>query len=157
MAELDYKSILNAAFVKLGQALHARDNANLEIAKQRQFIAATLQMVSDEERLHFSKLLREVVQQEATRSAGLTEAIRRVLLAAEPKYLTAAQVRDQLTHSGFDFSGYTANPLASISTTLRRMTADDVESTMVETVAAFRLKVRRGRLAEAFKNAKASG
>jgi hypothetical protein len=154
MGGLDYKSILDAAFVSLGIALQARDSAEIEIAKQKQFIAATLQMLSDEDRRHFAETLREVLEKHDSRTIGLSQATRRALSATEPKYLTVAQVRDYLMKSGFDFSYYTANPLASISTTLRRMTPDEVETTTVGTVTAYRLKAR-SRMAEAFKNAKA--
>ncbi len=157
MESLDYKSIIDAAFVSLGLALQARDNAEVEIAKQKQFIAAALQMLSDADRRQFAERLREFVQRYDSRSAGLSQAIRRALSATEPKYMTVAQVRDHLMHSGFDFSEYTANPLASISTTLRRMIPDEVETTTVGTVTAYRLKTHRPRMAEAFKNAKASG
>lgn len=155
MQSLDYKSILDTAFTSLGLALQAREKADTEIAKQKQFIAATLQMLSDEDRQRFAKNLREVIEKYDSRSAGLSQAIRRALSAIEPKYTTVAQLRDHLMNSGFDFSEYTANPLASISTTLRRMIPDEVETTSVGTVTAYRLKAHRSRLAKAFKNAKA--
>jgi hypothetical protein len=155
MSSLDYKSILDAAFTSLGLALRARDDAEIEIAKQKQFIAATLQMLPDEERKRFAEMLRQVIEKHDSRSIGLGQAVRRALSATEPKFVTVAQVRDHLMKSGFDFSEYTANPLASISTTLRRMTPDEVETTVVGTVTCYRFKAHRPRLAEAVKNAKA--
>jgi hypothetical protein len=47
-------------------------------------------------------------------------------------WLTATNVRDHLVGLGFDFSGYSTNPLASVSTTLRRMKPEEVETTTVD-------------------------
>jgi hypothetical protein len=150
MPDLDYRAILNDAFTKLGLAIQQRDAAEIEIAKQKQFIVATLNMISDEERQHFRGRLEEACRQDDARTAGLTDAIRRVLETSGRKWRTVAEVRSLLIASGFDFSGYASNPLASISTTLRRMPPDEVETTKIETVTAYRLKARRSRMAEAF-------
>jgi len=154
MNDVDYKAILDDAFIRLGLAIQRRDAAEVEIAKQRQFIVATLNMLSDVEKRQFSQRLQTVTQQEDARSAGLTEAIRKALQASGRKWMTVAQVRNYLMNSGFDFTGYTANPLASISTTLRRLVPDEAETTTVETVAAYRWK--GSRLAAEFSRAKKS-
>jgi hypothetical protein len=153
MTDTDYKAILDDAFIKLGLALQRRDEAEIEIAKQRQFILATMNMVSDEERQSFRERLIEIIQRSDTRSAGLTEAIRKILQAPGRKWMTVTEVRTHLVNSGFDFSGYTANPLASISTTLRRMAPNEAETTTVQGVTAYRWKVKPARMAEAFRNA----
>jgi hypothetical protein len=153
MNDTDYKAILDDAFSKLGFALQRRDAAEVEIAKQKQFILATMNMLSDEERQSFRERLTEINLRNDVRSAGLTEAIRKILEGSGRKWRTVAEVRTLLMESGFDFSEYTANPLASISTTLRRMTPNEVEMTTVEGVMAYRLKARKftGKLSEMMK------
>ena len=147
MNATDYKAILDDAFIKLGLAVQQRDAAEVEIAKQKQFILATMNMVSDEERQSFRERLLEINRQNDARSAGLTGAIRKILEESVRKWRTVAEVCRLLKNSGFDFTSYTANPLASISTTLRRMTPNEVEMTTVEGVTAYRLK-KRPRLVE---------
>jgi hypothetical protein len=151
MNDTDYKAILDDAFIKLGLAIRQRDAAEVEIAKQKQFALATMNMLSDEERQSFREKLMEINQRSEARSSGLTEAIRKILEESGRKWRTVAEVRTLLMESGFDFSAYTANPLASISTTLRRMTPNEVEMTTVEGVTAYRLKVSKSRMAEAFR------
>jgi hypothetical protein len=70
--------------------------------------------------------------------AGLTEAIRSVLKKNYRQWLTVTQVRDRLESAGFDFSSYKSSPLASISTTLKRFKAEDVETAEIDGVAAYR-------------------
>lgn len=140
--------------VKLGFAIQSRDAAEVEIVKQKQFIVATLNMLSDVEKRQFSQRFQAAIQQEDARSASLTDAIRRVLQASGRNWMTVTQVRNNLVESGFDFTGYTANPLASISTTLRRLVPDEAETTKIETVAAYRWKTSR--LTEAFRRARKS-
>jgi hypothetical protein len=50
----------------------------------------------------------------------LTECCRDIL-ARNGEWMTALQVRQGLHAAGFDFSGYTSNPLSSIHTTLKRI------------------------------------
>jgi hypothetical protein len=140
MNDTDYKVILDGAFIKLGLAVQQRDAAEIEIAKQKQFILATMNMVSDEERESFREKIKVAFQQNEARYTGLTDAVRKILEGAGRKWKTVAEVRTALVNSGFDFSEYTANPLASISTTLRRMAPHEAEVTTVESVTAYRLK-----------------
>ena len=89
-------------------------------------------MLPDEERAFFIAKLHEIDSDEETRSIGLKEAISRVLSANPLKAITATQVRDRLLESSFDFSNYTANPLASVSTTLKRMVGREATAIAVE-------------------------
>jgi hypothetical protein len=154
MNDTDYKAILDDALTKLGLANQRRDAAEVEIAKQKQFILATMNMLSDEERQSFRERLMKAIQRNDVRSLGLTEAIRKILETSGRKWRTVAEVRTLLSESGFDFSEYTASELASVSTTLRRMVPNEAEMTTVEGVTAYRLKVRRSRMAEAFAKSK---
>ena len=136
----NYKTVLDAAFEELGLASEARRNLETKCAKLRQFIMATLNMLPDEERVSFLAKLSQFYQEDDIRTASLTDAIRRVLQSDSSVWRTAAEVRDRLTKGGFDFSGYTANPLASISTTLKRLKPGEVEIAEIEGVSAYRWK-----------------
>jgi hypothetical protein len=156
MSGTDYKTILDDAFTKLGFALIQRGNIETEIVKLKQFIHATLNMLSDEDAGKFKKRMEELLRQEEGNSSSLVAAIRQLLQGAPVnKWLTASEVRDRLIGKGFDFSSYTSEPLASVSTTLKRIKPEEVETTLVGGVTAYRWKgVRRfSRLAEAFHNA----
>ena len=54
----------------------------------------------------------------------------RDILREKRDWVSPVQVREALFAAGFDFSNYTSNPLSSIHTTLKRLTADEVESEM---------------------------
>jgi len=54
----------------------------------------------------------------------------RDILRQKKDWMSPVQVRESLLAAGFDFSNYTSNPLSSIHTTLKRLTADEVESEM---------------------------
>ena len=105
---------------RLSELTTQRDQANIEIAKLKQLIVATFAMMPEERQAVFQKEVDELQAE----SAGLSEAIRLVFSAHKGEPLTPARVRDYLADSGFDFRQYTANPLASIATTLKRMTPD---------------------------------
>jgi hypothetical protein len=111
------------------------------------FFFATLNMLPDNERTEFLAAWNEINEKLTTSESSLKDAIHSVLRQAFPKFLTAAEVRDHLRTNGFDFSGYTSNELASVSTTLRRFKAQEVETTSIEGVAAYRQK--KSRMAEA--------
>lgn len=151
MPELDYKQVLEQAFEQLRELTEQRDQVDLEIAKLQHFVRATANMLPDEERVFFQA----TVEEWARDQLGLTDAIRNVLRTGA-KWLTATEVRDSLLSTGFDFRGYTSNPLASIHAVLKRLKPDEVETTTIEGVAAYRWKAsastrlrprRRGRLA----------
>jgi hypothetical protein len=57
----------------------------------------------------------------------LTDACR-YLIGQSAGWMSAVDVRDALETRGFDFSGYTSNPLSSIHTTLRRLREADTIS-----------------------------
>jgi len=56
-----------------------------------------------------------------TIATTLTEACREVLRSRSQTWMKPTEIRDELEKRGFDFSGYTSNPLSSIHTTLRRL------------------------------------
>jgi hypothetical protein len=134
----DYLKLVEKEFYKLEKLQRQRNDLDVEIAKSKQFIAATANMLDDEERESVLTAIAVIEQVEKIAEAGLTEAIRSVLKKNYKEWLTVTKVRDQLKSAGFDFSGYKSSPLASISTTLKRFKSEDVETAEIDGVAAFR-------------------
>jgi hypothetical protein len=142
MTDVDYKKALEDHFIRFGAAVKRRDEAEDEIARLRQLIHATANMLSDEDRVAFESRIDAL----AATMQGLTSAVRDVLkkyarisLDKESSYMTAVQVRDELMHvRRFDFSGYASNPLASISTVLRRLKPTEAKSMQIGGVMAYR-------------------
>ena len=130
-----YRKLLDEKFTELGNAIMERDALDLEIAKLHQFVRATLNMLPGGEQQECKELLDKL----DTRSKGLTDAIREALKTAPADVLiTGPALRARLMESGFDFSSYTSNPLASIYAVLKRFRPTDVETTTIEGVRAFR-------------------
>jgi hypothetical protein len=99
-----------------------RLETDAKMVKLRQFMNATLSLLSDEDQKTWTPIVDSFVQQaDRAEAATLTEAIKRTLQTEFPAWMTAAEVRDFLIASGFDFSSYTSNELASVSTALRRL------------------------------------
>ncbi len=139
MSDKQYQRIVLAELKKVAALRKLQDEVEVRIDKSMQLIHATLNMLPDEQRVAISQQIAQDDKLQATRTASLTEAIRNILRAARSKWLTAAQVRDKLVASGFDFSGYRSNPLASITTTLRRLKAEpEIEVNTIDGVTAYR-------------------
>lgn len=141
MTKTDYMSIVSTALENLKKLQDQRGTIDVEIAKLEQFITATANLLPEEKRQLVIDTMESIQELYRLRETGLTDAIRAVLRNSAGKWLTVANVRDHLVSARFDFSSYTANPLASISTTLRRMKSEDIETTNVDgSVTAYRWK-----------------
>ncbi len=138
MSEPDYKALLEVTFTKLVELVRQRSDLDAEVGRLTQFIHATANMVPDEERKEILGRMAGFLRSHASSDASLADSIRRVLRECRPEFLTVAQVRDRLMASGFDFTGYVSNPLASVSTTLARMKRSEVEMKTIDGVAAYR-------------------
>jgi hypothetical protein len=136
--DTNYFDLVNKEFLKLQKLQRQRDELDVEIAKSKQFIAATANMLNDRQRDTVLQLMGTIEAGKMMAEAGLTEAIRSVLKKNYRQWLTVTQVRDRLESAGFDFSSYKSSPLASISTTLKRFKAEDVETAEIDGVAAYR-------------------
>lgn len=140
MSGTDYEAILGDTLAKLGAIGKEIERLEVEAAKLKQFFTATLNMLPDDARSEYVALFRQMGETAAARETSLKRAIHHVLLAAYPQYLTVAEIRDRLEAAAFDFSDYKSNPLASISTTLRRAKSQEIKSTQIENVTAFRMR-----------------
>jgi hypothetical protein len=140
MNDTDYKAVLNDTLRKMVAVREETERLDMEAAKLRQFFFAALNMLPEDDRAQYMAIFSEAGEGLNVREGSLKDAIAAILREAIPKYLTVADVRDRLNKSGFDFSHYTANPLASVSTTLKRMKPEEVESMSIEGVTAYRAK-----------------
>jgi hypothetical protein len=140
MTVTNYLAVVNNELEKLKKLNDQRMAIDVEIVKSEQFISATANLLSDEDRNLAIKTMEAIQENYRLREVGLTDAIRSVLRNSSGKWLTVANVRDQLVSAGFDFSTYTANPLASISTTLRRLKPEDVETRNEDGATSYRWK-----------------
>jgi len=138
MSRPHYKAILYDAFERYAELVKQRDAIMEELDKLSEFIEATINLLPESERTEFTNMMAVVAKIHVSRLSSLTEAVKQTLRDAAGEYLTAAQVRDRLISSGFDFSDYTSNPLASVSTTLRRMKPEDVKMIEHVGVATYR-------------------
>jgi len=124
---MNYITMAKNAFEKMDQLQKQRESIDADIMKLEQFISAIANFLPDDQREVVMGRLQSMQDLQRVRDSGLTEAVRTVLAAAED-WMTTTQVRDKLIALGFDFSFYTTNPLASVSTTLRRLKPEEVES-----------------------------
>lgn len=149
MDDSHYLTLITDAFAKLEKLQRDRESIEAEVMKLEQLIAATANMLPDDTKGTIMQWMENVKEISRLRDLGLTDAIRRILRQRAGDWLTATNVRDRLISLGFDFTAYSTNPLASISTTLRRMKPEEVETTTVDGgVAAYRWKRSVDRIAE---------
>lgn len=132
----DYLRIVSNALSKL-EVLHRQSEAlNAEVFKLEQFISATANMLPDQQRELALRRMSVIQELSQIREVGLTDAIRSVLKSSGEEWLTVANIRDKLRSCGFDFTAYTSEPLASVSTTLKRLKSEEVEAKVMEGVTA---------------------
>jgi hypothetical protein len=136
MTESHYEKFIKDSLEKFRDLTEKRQQADIELAKLRQFLFAVLNMVSDEQRAKWEGEINSAVRKATTSSASLTDSIRKVFQEGTIGSYTAGAIRQLLDEAGFDFSAYRSNPISSISTTLRRMvetgeldTHEDAEGT----------------------------
>ena len=117
-----------------------KQDLETEIEKITQFIFATINMLTDTERRDYLASIQAQSKDWQISQESLADAIREVIYAAPGGWFTVAQVRDRLVANGFDFSKYLSNPLASVSTTLKRLVPKDAKMTTIEGVNVFRAR-----------------
>ena len=147
MTDADYLRVLEDAIQKLRGLALQQEEIELEANKLEQFIRATMNLLPQDARKKFDEQLAAINTFYTLATYSLTGAIRDALQKRYPDWLTVANVRDALVEMGFDFAGYKSNPLAAVSTTLRRLAADkSVEIAQVDgAVNAYRLSPGRKR------------
>ena len=136
MAGTDYKTILQSALDEWVELECKRQDIELELANKLQFIRATFNFLSDDDKPQFESRVRCFSAQHG----GITLAIRRILQDSAGQWHTATLMRDKLVQAGFDFSDYRANPLATIHAVLKRSRPEEIEAVKIDGVMAWRWK-----------------
>lgn len=121
---IDYYKMFSDLVKRHGELSQGRNDIDLEIAKLKQLILATFPLLPAEKQAIFQKEIEELEEQ----SAGLLNAIKLVFSNRKGEWLSAVSVREHLNTMGFDLTQYRANPLASITTTLKRLVPGHLES-----------------------------
>lgn len=121
MTESHYEQLIRDSIRRFSELQQQRDKIDGELAKLKQFLYATLNMVPDERRSKWEKEIDGSVSKAWASTASLAASIRRIFKEKPHMVYSVGRIREQLMERGFDFSGYKSNPLSSISTTLRRM------------------------------------
>jgi hypothetical protein len=145
MVTRDYKQQLDAIFERVAEIVRERSNLDAEAARLTQLMYATANMLPDKERNEVVDKWVSMFQTQLTRETSLSDAVRKVFQQAGFRArLTVAEVRNRLIASGYDFTAYLSNPLASVSATLVRLKdKGELDSDTVEGVTVYRQKPRR--------------
>ncbi len=115
---IDYWKMFADLMERRAKLIRQRDEAEIELAKMKQLIVSIFSMLPEEQQ----KPNQQAIDDMEAESAGLQDAIKLVFSTNPGVWLALSDVRERLIDTGFDFRRYKANPLASISTTLKRVT-----------------------------------
>ena len=114
---IDYWQIFAHLMQRRSELIRQRDEADVELAKMKQMILSVFAMLSEDQQ----KANQQAIDDVKAESAGIQDAIKTVFSLHPGVWMTASDVRERLGATGFDFRDYKANPLSSISTTLKRL------------------------------------
>ena len=114
---IDYWKIFADLMERRAKLIRQRDESEIELAKIKQLITSVFAMLPEDRQ----KANQQAIDDMAAESAGLQDAIKLVFSTREGQCISVSSVREYLNAMGFDFRQYKANPLASISTTLKRI------------------------------------
>jgi hypothetical protein len=131
---IDYYATIADSASELVRLDKERKRIEQEAQNHRELIVASIKMLPDDEQDKFLRILGDAI---ITRKVRLTDAIREALSTSD--WLTASEVKARVERRGFDFSGFTTNPVSSIYSILRRDKAVDSQTGESGT-AVFRLK-----------------
>jgi hypothetical protein len=121
---IDYFKMFSDLVERCNERTRQRDEADVEIAKIKQLIIATFPLIPEDKQRLFQAEIDAMDEQ----SAGLLDAIKLVFSTHKGEWLTTSKVHEHLLGNGFDFRHYRANPMASITTTLKRMVPSLLDS-----------------------------
>lgn len=133
----DYLKIFIVHMDKFRTLEKKRNEITAEMRRVQQMAKAALAMLPDEERAVMAERLKEW----ELPTEGLTDAIRSVLFnhfnqwrregkraVGNALLMTPVQIKEALEQSGYDFSAYKSNPLASIHAVLKRLEKKEVNT-----------------------------
>lgn len=129
-----YRKQIQHALVDILEWSRKKREAEQEVAKLRQLVIATANMLPDTERAAFIR------QCEDAAAVGFTDSIRRLFRTAFPGGLTPLVIRDKLIQEGMDLSSQ-SNALASIHSVVQRLFRnEEIERFGAADLGAYRLK-----------------
>jgi hypothetical protein len=141
---IDYLQMFSDLMTRRMELIQQRDEIAVEIVKVNQLLTAMFPLLPENKQGSYKGAMENI---EAD-SGGLQDAIKLVFSEHKGEWLTASNVRECLVQMGFDLRHYQSNPLASIGTTLKRMTPAYLESKSSESGPT--LYRRRGALRDRF-------
>jgi hypothetical protein len=124
----EYLKIFTEHLAKLGTLTTQRQDIEREIEKVTQMLSACYNMLSEDQQRTWSDTFTLAIEFQKREEMGLTEAIRNILQSNPRQWFTPIQIRDRLQELGFDFSGYTSNPLSSVHSVLKRFKPEEVRT-----------------------------
>jgi hypothetical protein len=144
---IDYLQFFQELLSRRGELTQQRDQIEVEIVKVTQLIGVIYPLLPRQKQKSYEETM-EAIKAD---SGGLQEGIKLVFSLHKGEPLTPTNVRDHLQLMGFDFRHYEANPLSSITTTLKRMVPKYLETAETSSGTIY---VRRDTLEETNKTAK---
>ena len=130
---MDYSQLFAQLAEECESVLRRRHEAYAELSRLASLIRTIVSMLRPQEQSRAEQLLERL----ENRPAGVTALVR--LALANGEWQTTRQIRDFLVRAGW-FAAYKSNPLASIQTTLRRLTPSTVEAKTSGGTSLYRLK-----------------
>lgn len=121
---IDYLQMFSELMTRRMELIQRRDEIAVEIVKVNQLLTAMFPLLPENKQHSYRGAMENIDAD----SGGLQDAIKLVFSEHKGEWLTSSNVRDCLMQMGFDLRHYQANPLASIGTTLKRMTPAHLES-----------------------------
>jgi hypothetical protein len=111
------------AIQEYGRLAKQKDQIEIQLWRLARFIRASAGILPDKDRSKVEKRIAEMFGQ----APGVTDAVRIALRSHPGKWMRAPTILAYLEDIGFDFSGYTGNPLTSIHIVAKRMSPRGVE------------------------------
>jgi hypothetical protein len=116
----DYDKLVRETLGRIQQIHDEREGMETELVQLEHLVLAASKFVGPLCFQVVKNRLDNLRDRDSIRKVGLSEAVEIVLRNANDP-ITVSEIRDRLMKGGFDFSEYMSNPLASISTTLKRL------------------------------------
>ncbi len=121
---IDYVKIFGDLVLHYSDLVSQRKKIEVELARLAQTIESTFKLLTPAQQ---GKVAQHVNKSQ-WQFKGLKQGVLTALKARSGEWLTPPEVRDYLMTIGFNFGTASANGLASIGTTLKRLVPEEVEA-----------------------------
>lgn len=136
-ASLDYALMFQDLVTRRAHLKIQQQTTEVELVKVAQLLGAMYPLLSEKEQKQYAGLMEQIDSE----SAGLQNAVKLVFATRpEGEVLAPSAVRDELVRMGFDLRGYQANPLSSITTTMKRLVPAYLETVSIGEAIHYRRK-----------------